>query len=66
MLVLLVYAVLWQASCWSSPAPFTGHSVFGLADLDETSVGAFLFGEVSEIKEGDECRGTGRVVNVPS
>ena len=43
----------------------TGHSVFGLAqNLDETSVGAVLFGEVSEIKEGDECRTTGRVMDI--
>lgn len=45
----------------------TGHSVFGLAqNLDETSVGAVLFGEVSEIKEGDECRTTGRVMDIPT
>ncbi|MDU5528868.1 MAG: F0F1 ATP synthase subunit alpha [Atopobium sp.] len=45
----------------------TGHSVFGLAqNLDETSVGAVLFGEVSEIKEGDECRTTGRVMDIPA
>ena len=45
----------------------TGHSVFGLAqNLDETSVGAVLFGDVSEIKEGDECRTTGRVMDIPA
>lgn len=45
----------------------TGHSVFGLAqNLDETSVGAVLFGEVSEIKEGDECRTTGHVMDIPA
>ena len=45
----------------------TGHSVFGLAqNLDETSVGAVLLGEVSEIKEGDECRTTGRVMDIPA
>ena len=46
----------------------TGHSVFGLAqNLDENfSRRLFCFGEVSEIKEGDECRTTGRVMDIPA
>lgn len=44
----------------------TGRSVFGLAqNLDEDSVGAVLFGDVDAIKEGDECRTTGRVMDIP-
>ena len=44
----------------------TGRSIFGLAqNLDEDSVGAVLFGDVDAIKEGDECRTTGRVMDIP-
>ena len=44
----------------------TGHTVYGLAqNLDEHDVGAVLFGEVDSIKEGDECRTTGRVMDIP-
>ena len=42
------------------------HGVIGLAlNLEEDSVGAILLGEYSEIKEGDEVRCTGRIVEVP-
>ncbi len=42
------------------------HGVIGLAlNLEEDSVGAILFSEYSEIKEGDEVRCTGRIVEVP-
>ena len=42
------------------------HDVMGLAlNLEEDSVGAVLFGDYSKIKEGDEVRCTGRVVEVP-
>jgi len=42
------------------------HEVIGLAlNLEEDSVGAILLGEYSEIKEGDEVRCTGRIVEVP-
>jgi len=42
------------------------HGVTGLAlNLEEDSVGAILFGAHSEIKEGDEARCTGRIVEVP-
>ncbi len=44
----------------------TGHTVYGLAqNLDETEVGAVLFGDVSDIREGDECRTTGHVMDIP-
>ncbi len=42
----------------------TGRSVYGLAqNLDVDEVGAVLFGDA--IKEGDECRTTGRVMDIP-
>ena len=44
----------------------SGRSVFGLAqNLDVDEVGAVLFGEVDAVKEGDECRTTGRVMDIP-
>ena len=49
--------------CTSSTS---GRSVYGLAqNLDEEEVGAVLFGDVGSIKEGDECRTTGRVMDIP-
>ena len=44
----------------------TGRDVFGLAqNLDRDEVGAVLCGDVEDIKEGDECRTTGRVMDIP-
>jgi F-type H+-transporting ATPase subunit alpha len=44
----------------------TGRHVYGLAqNLDEEEVGAVLFGEVETVREGDECRTTGRVMDIP-
>ena len=44
----------------------TGRTVYGLAqNLDRDEVGAVLFGEVDSIKEGDACRTTGRVMDIP-
>ena len=44
----------------------TGETVFGLAqNLDRDEVGAVLFGSVDSIKEGDECRTTGRIMDIP-
>ncbi len=44
----------------------TGEHVFGLAqNLDQDEVGAVLFGNVEAIREGDECRTTGRVMDIP-
>ncbi|MDD7199895.1 F0F1 ATP synthase subunit alpha [Parafannyhessea umbonata] len=43
-----------------------GRSVYGLAqNLDQDEVGAVLFGDVDSIKEGDECRTTERVMDIP-
>jgi F-type H+-transporting ATPase subunit alpha len=42
------------------------HGVMGIAlNLEEDSVGAVLMGEVSQIKEGDEVKRTGRIMSVP-
>ncbi len=44
----------------------SGKSVYGLAqNLEENEVGAVLFGDVDAIKEGDEVRTTGRVMDIP-
>ncbi len=44
----------------------TKKHVFGLAqNLDEDEVGAVLFGDVDSIREGDEVRTTGRVMDIP-
>ena len=44
----------------------TGETVYGLAqNLDRDEVGAVLFGAVDSIKEGDECRTTGRIMDIP-
>jgi F-type H+-transporting ATPase subunit alpha len=43
-----------------------GHDVFGLAlNLEEDNVGVVLLGETAEIKEGQEVRRTGKIVQVP-
>ena len=42
------------------------HDVAGIAmNLEEDQVGAVLLGDVTEIKEGDEVRRTGRIMSVP-
>ena len=44
-----------------------GHTVMGLAlNLDDDEVGAVLMGETFLIKENDQVRTTGRIVEVPS
>ncbi|MDR0500346.1 MAG: F0F1 ATP synthase subunit alpha [Coriobacteriales bacterium] len=44
-----------------------GKKVFGLAqNLEEDEVGAVLLGDVTAIKENDQVRTTGRIVEVPS
>jgi F-type H+-transporting ATPase subunit alpha len=43
------------------------HKVFGLAlNLEETSVGAVLLGDYTELREGDEVKRTKRVMSVPA
>lgn len=42
------------------------HEITGLAlNLEEDNVGAVILGDYSKIKEGDEVRATGRVIEVP-
>lgn len=42
------------------------HEIIGMAlNLEEDNVGAAIFGEFQKIKEGDEVRCTGRIVEVP-
>ena len=42
------------------------HGVFGIAlNLEEESVGAVLLGETSRIKEGDQVKRTGKLMQVP-
>ena len=44
-----------------------GNGVFGLAlNLEETEVGAIILGSGIEIKEGAECRCTGKLLQVPA
>ena len=42
------------------------HGVFGMVlNLEEDNVGCILFGEISQIKEGDIVKRTGRVASMP-
>ncbi|PYS42666.1 MAG: F0F1 ATP synthase subunit alpha, partial [Acidobacteria bacterium] len=42
------------------------HGVMGLAlNLEETQVGVVLLGEYTEIREGDQVKRTGRIMDVP-
>ena len=44
----------------------TGRDTYGLAqNLDESEVGVVLFGGSEDVREGDECRTTGRVMDIP-
>lgn len=44
-----------------------GRIVYGLAqNLEEEEVGAVLLGDVTAIKENDQCRTTGKILEVPS
>jgi F-type H+-transporting ATPase subunit alpha len=43
-----------------------GHGITGIAlNLEETEVGAIILGDYTEIKEGDEVRTTGKLLQVP-
>jgi F-type H+-transporting ATPase subunit alpha len=43
-----------------------GHDLFGLAlNLEEDNVGVVLLGETREVKEGQDVRRTGRIIEVP-
>src|SRR3954466_9027412 len=42
------------------------NGVYGLAfNLEDDNVGVIIMGEYSDINEGDEVRGTGRIISVP-
>src|SRR3989338_4889632 len=42
------------------------HGIMGIAlNLEEDNVGAAVMGEVSELKEGDTVKRTGRIAEVP-
>lgn len=44
-----------------------GQTVYGMAqNLEEDEVGAVLFGDVTAIKENDQVKTTGRIVEIPS
>src|SRR5215470_11109087 len=43
-----------------------GHGITGLAlDLDEAEVGVVILGDYTHLHEGDEVRGTGKLLQVP-
>src|ERR1700745_3872416 len=43
-----------------------GQGITGLAlDLDETEVGVIIFGDYTQLEEGDEVRATGKLLQVP-
>lgn len=43
-----------------------GHGITGLAlNLDETEVGVVILGDYTQLEEGDECRATGKLLQVP-
>ncbi len=43
-----------------------GHGVTGLAlTLDETEVGVIILGDYTQLEEGDEVKGTGKLLQVP-
>ena len=45
----------------------TGETVYGLVqNLEREEVGAVLFGNAEAIKEGDVCRTTGRIMDIPT
>ena len=44
-----------------------GKTVYGLAqNLEEEEVGAVLLGDITAIRENDQCRTTGRILEIPS
>ncbi|MGH2451232.1 MAG: F0F1 ATP synthase subunit alpha [Candidatus Limnocylindria bacterium] len=54
------------ASCMAAELLDFGRDVFGLAfNLEEDTVSAIILGDYTGVKEGDEVRTTGRIVEVP-
>src|ERR671935_231195 len=55
------------AGCKASELLDFGRDTFGLAfNLEEDTVSAIILGEYDEIKEGDEVRTTGRIIETPA
>src|SRR5438105_3956359 len=55
------------AGCMASELLDFGHDTFGLAfNLEEDTVSAIILGEYQQIKEGDEVRTTGRIIETPA
>jgi F-type H+-transporting ATPase subunit alpha len=52
--------------CMAGELVLFPHDIYGMAlNLEEDNVGAVLLGEDTEIKEGDEVKRTGRIMEVP-
>lgn len=52
--------------CMASELIEFPHGVFGMAlNLEEDNVGCILFGDYTQVREGDEARRTGRVASMP-
>lgn len=52
--------------CMASELIEFPHGVFGMAlNLEEDNVGCILFGDYTQVREGDEVRRTGRVASMP-
>lgn len=52
--------------CMASELIQFPHGVFGMAlNLEEDNVGCILFGDYTQVKEGDEARRTGKVASMP-
>src|ERR671935_75873 len=55
------------AGCLASELLDFGHDTFGLAfNLEEDTVSAIILGEYDAIKEGDEVKTTGRIIETPA
>src|SRR5438105_3065471 len=55
------------AGCMASELLDFGRNTFGLAfNLEEDTVSAIILGEYQQIKEGDEVRTTGRIIETPA
>jgi F-type H+/Na+-transporting ATPase subunit alpha len=55
------------AGCKASELLDFGHDTFGLAfNLEEDTVSAIILGDYDKIKEGDEVRTTGRIIETPA
>jgi F-type H+/Na+-transporting ATPase subunit alpha len=52
--------------CMASELIEFPHGVFGMAlNLEEDNVGCILFGDYTQVREGDEAKRTGRVASMP-